>query len=199
MPLGGVILAGGASRRMGRAKALLPLGDTTLIGAVVARLREACPEILIVTDTPDPYRPLGIRMVPDALPGGRSLVGIYTAVLYAGGPAFVCACDMPFLNPALIRYLGTLAEAADVVIPRHREYEPLHAVYTPACLEPIRRCLERGGRNTGFLGEVRTRVVEADELRRLDPDLRSFVNINTPEDYARLQGMPPDARAQGRS
>jgi len=192
MTLGGVILAGGESRRMGRPKALLPLGDTTLIGAAIARLREACPEILIVTNTPELYRPLGVRLVPDALPGRRSLVGIYTGLLHTGGPAFVCACDMPFLNPALIRYLGALAEAADVVIPRHGgDYEPLHAVYTPACLEPIRRCARSGGRNTGFLGEVRARVVEADELRRLDPDLRSFVNVNTPEDYARLQGMPP--------
>ncbi|TMI83117.1 MAG: molybdenum cofactor guanylyltransferase, partial [Bacillati bacterium ANGP1] len=73
---------------------------------------------------------------------------------------FVCGCDMPFLNPALIRYLGALAEGMDVVIPRHGgEYEPLHAVYTPACLEPLRRCAARGDRNTGFLAEVRTRIV----------------------------------------
>ena len=188
--LGGVILAGGESRRMGRPKALLPVGSTTLIEAVIARLREACPEILIVTNTPELYRHLGVRTVPDALPGRQSLVGIFTAVLHVGGPAFVCACDMPFLNPALVRHLASLAEGVDVVIPRHGgDYEPLHAVYTPACLEPIRRCVERRGRNTGFLPEVRVRVVEVEELRRFDPDLHSFVNVNTPEDYARLQRM----------
>lgn len=190
--LGGVILAGGESRRMGRPKALLPIGGTTLIEAVIARLREACPEILIVTNTPELYQHLGVRLVPDALPGRQSLVGIFTGVLHTGGPTFVCACDMPFLNPALVRYLGSLAEGVDVVIPRHGgDYEPLHAVYTPACLEPIRRCIARRGRNTGFLKDVRVRTVEVEELRRFDPDLRSFVNVNTPEDYARVQATVP--------
>jgi molybdopterin-guanine dinucleotide biosynthesis protein A len=190
--LGGVILAGGESRRMGRPKALLPIGDSTLIEAVLARLREACPEILIVTNTPELYRHLGIRLVPDALPGRQSLVGIFTGVLHVGGPTFVCACDMPFLNPSLVRYLGSLAEGVDVVIPRNGgDYEPLHAVYTPACLEPIRRGIARRGRNTGFLPEVRVRTVEVEELRRFDPDLRSFVNVNTPKDYARLSATVP--------
>ena len=192
MTLGGVILAGGESRRMGRTKALLPLGDATLIETAVVRLREVCPEILIVTNTPDLYRSVGVRTVPDALPGRRSLVGIYTGVLHVGGPAFVCACDMPFLNPPLIRYLGTLADGVDVVIPQHDgEFEPLHALYTPACLDPIRRCAARGDRNTGFLAEVRVRIVEVGEVRRFDPGLRSFMNINTPEEYARLQRMVP--------
>jgi len=195
MTLGGVILAGGESRRMGRTKALLPFGDATLIETAVARLREVCFEILIVTNTPDLYRSLGVRTVPDALPGPRSLAGIYTGVLHTGGPAFVCGCDMPFLNPALIRYLGALAEGMDVVIPRHGgEYEPLHAVYTPACLEPLRRCAARGDRNTGFLAEVRTRIVDAEDLRRFDPELRSFVNVNTPEEYARLQELASGQR-----
>lgn len=184
----GVILAGGRSRRMGRDKAFLPFGPTTLIEAVIRRLREACPEILLITARPEAYRHLGLRTVPDALPAQRSLVGIYTGVLHAGGPVFVCACDMPFLNPALIRYQASLAASADVVIPHHRDYEPLHAVYTPACLEPIKRCLERGGRNADFLPEVRTRAVELEELRRFDPDLRSFANLNTPGEYAAAAG-----------
>jgi molybdopterin-guanine dinucleotide biosynthesis protein A len=185
--LGGVILAGGESRRMGRPKALLPIGERTLVQAVIDRLREACDDLLIVTNTPEPFRHLGVRTVPDALPGRRSLVGIFTGVLRIGGPAFVCACDMPFINPALVRYLGSLIGGVDVVIPRKDgEYEPLHAVYTPACLEPIRRWTKRGGRNTAFLGEVRVRVVEPEEIRRYDPDLHSFENVNTPAEYARV-------------
>jgi molybdopterin-guanine dinucleotide biosynthesis protein A len=179
---------------MGRPKALLPVGGSTLIEAVIERLREACPEVLIVTNTPELYGHLGVRMVPDALPGRQSLVGIFTGVLHAGGPTFVCACDMPFLNPVLIRHLGALAEGVDVVIPRRGgDYEPLHAVYTPGCLEPIRRCVDRHGRNTGFLHEVSVRIVEVEEIRRFDPDLRSFVNVNTPEDYARVRTtVPPE-------
>ncbi len=183
----GVILAGGQSRRMGRNKALLPVGPQTLIEIVIERLREACTHLLLVTNTPEVYRHLDIPMVPDALPERQSLVGIYTGILHTAEPAFVCACDMPFLNPRLIRFLLSLAEGTDVVIPRHDgRYEPLHAVYAPACLDPIRRCVLRGGRSVDFLGEVRTRVVDADEIRRFDPDLRSFVNLNTSEDYAQL-------------
>ena len=186
--LAGVVLAGGESRRMGRIKALLPIGGATLIESVVARLREICPQVLVVTNAPERFGDLRARMVPDALPSRQSLVGIYTGILHMRGPVFVCGCDMPFLHPPLIGYLGGLADGVDVVIPRlHGEYEPLHAVYTPACLEPIRRCVQRHGRNTGFLDEVRVRVVEVEEIRRFDPELRSFVNVNTPQDCARVQ------------
>ena len=194
--LAGVILAGGESRRMGHTKGLLTIGSTTLIEVVLARVREACATVLLVTNTPETYRQLEVPTVPDALPERRSLVGIYTGLLRSNGPAFVCACDMPFLNPALIRHLGVLAQGVDAVVPRHgEEYEPLHAVYTPACLDPIRRCLARGDRNTGFLGDVRVRVVETEEIRRFDPDLRSFINVNTPEDYARVQRMVTERRS----
>lgn len=189
-PIAGVILAGGESRRMGRTKGLLPIGNVTLIERVLASVREACDAIFLVTNTPELYRRLGVPMVPDALPDRRSLVGIYTGLLCAGGPAFVCGCDMPFLNPALIRHLGSLIKGVDAVVPRHRgEYEPLHAVYAPACLDPIRRCLARGDRNTAFLRDVRVRAVGVEEITRFDPGLRSFINVNTPEDYAEIQRM----------
>lgn len=194
--LTGVILAGGQSRRMGCNKALLRVGDRTLIEVVAARLRAVCGEaLLLVANTPHEYRSLGIRTVSDALPPGHPLVGVYTGILHAGGPAFVCACDMPFLDPALIRHMASLAAGADAVIPRHGgDYEPLHAVYTPACLPAIRGCIARQGRSTDFLRDVRVRVVEAEEARRFDPDLRSFTNVNTPEEYAALlRGLPPGA------
>jgi len=173
---------------MGRDKAFLPFGGTTLVERVASRLRDACADVVVVANTPEPYRALGLRTVPDALPERRSLVGIYTGILHAGGPVFVCGCDMPFLCSALIRYMGALAESAEVVIPRVTDYEPLHAVYTPACLEPIRTVLAAGGRNADLLGYVRARVVTADEVRRFDPELQSFRNVNTPEDYAAALG-----------
>ncbi|HXX37324.1 MAG TPA: molybdenum cofactor guanylyltransferase [bacterium] len=189
MALAGVILAGGQSRRMGCDKALLLIGGRPLVEVIAGRLRDAGLErLLLVTNTPERFAHLadvGFETVKDALPSGHPLTGAYSGVLHAGTPAFVCACDMPFLNPALIRYLASLVCGADAVVPRHaRGYEPLHAVYTPACLDGMRRCVARGGPTTGFLDEVRARVVEADELRRFDPDLASFENINTPEEYA---------------
>ncbi|HYM68311.1 MAG TPA: molybdenum cofactor guanylyltransferase [bacterium] len=189
MTISGVILAGGQSRRMGRDKALLPIDGRVLVEVIAARLREAGADpLLVVTNTPECFAHLahaGFQTAGDALPSGHPLAGVYTGVLHANGPAFVCACDMPFLNPALIRHLAALAGDADVVIPRHgRGYEPLHAVYTPACLDAMRRCVARHGPTTGFLDAVSVRVVEEDELRRLDPTLASFENINTPAEYA---------------
>jgi len=178
---------------MGRDKALLPFGGATLIQAVAARLGEACARVLVVSKDPAPYEALGLRTVRDALPERRSLVGIYTGVLHAGGPAFVCGCDMPLLCPALIRYMGELAGAADVVIPRVRDYEPLHAVYTPACLDPIKRVLAAGGRNADLLPEVNARVLDAAELRRFDPGLYSLLNANTPEEYAEALALAAPA------
>lgn len=171
---------------MGRDKAFLPFGPHTLVETVASRLREACDDVLVVARDPAPFRALGLRAVGDALPERRSLVGIYTGLQHAGGPAFVCGCDMPFLCALLIRYMGALAGSAEVVMPRLKDYEPLHAVYTPACLDPIRRVLARGGRNADILAEVRARILDEPEVRRFDPALRSFVNVNTPDEYAAL-------------
>jgi molybdenum cofactor guanylyltransferase len=172
---------------MGRDKAFLPFGGGTLVEAVASRLREACDDVLVVARDPAPFEALGLRAVRDALPERRSLVGIYTGLSHAAGPAFVCGCDMPFLCPALLRHMGGLAASADVVMPRLKDYEPLHAVYTAACLEPIRAVLAAGGRNADILTAVRTRILEEPEVRRFDADLRSFVNVNTPEEYAALR------------
>jgi len=185
----GVILAGGQSRRMGRDKALLPVGGRTLVELVAGRLREAgLDRLILVTNAPerfDALRRSGVEILRDALSPGHPLVGIYSGLRHAGGPVFACACDMPFLHPGLVRHLASLAGSADAIIPRHaRGYEPLHAVYAPACLEAMRRCAARRQPTTGFLAGVRVRVVEEEELRRLDPELGSFVNVNTPEEYA---------------
>ena len=183
---------------MGRNKALLPVGDRTLVEVVAARVRQACGEApILVTGSAEPYARTGLRCVPDVLPPGHPLVGVYSGLLHVSGLAFVCACDMPYLNPALIRYMASLADGVDVVIPRlGGEYEPLHAVYTPACLGAIERCIARGDRTSGLLASVRARVVEEEVVRRFDPALRSFVNVNTPEEYALLlercaAGEPP--------
>lgn len=186
--LAGVILAGGHSRRMGRNKALLPVGDRTLVEIVAARVGDACGQPpLLVTNTAEDYARTGLRCIPDALPSGHPLVGVYSGLRHVSGPAFVCACDMPFLSAALIRHMAALTGDVDVVIPRHRgEYEPLHAIYTPACLPAIEQCIARGARTAGLLASVRVRIVEEDDIRRFDPELASFVNVNTPEEYAVL-------------
>jgi molybdopterin-guanine dinucleotide biosynthesis protein A len=98
---------------------------------------------------------------------------------------------MPFLNLPLLRYICSLAYNYDVVIPRLEGWtEPLHAVYSQACLPPMARLLEQGKRKIiDFFPEVRVRYVEQQEIDRFDPRHLSFVNVNTPEDWQRVQNL----------
>lgn len=124
-PLSGMVLSGGRSRRLGEDKALLRLWGTqgpTLLEATIARLAAICDEVLVVSDGPHPDWPaLSARTVMDRYPGGGSLGGIYTGLLEAAHPfALVVACDMPFLQPALLRYMASRPRDYDVLIPRIR-------------------------------------------------------------------------------
>jgi molybdopterin-guanine dinucleotide biosynthesis protein A len=182
----GVILAGGKSSRMGQNKALLSLGGMRLIERVVGVLRQVFSELLLVTNTAESYANLGLPMVADVFPDKGSLGGIYSAIYTASTPfSFVVACDMPFLQAAVIRYLLAQIADYDVVIPDvHGEMQPLHAVYSKACLPPILRRLEANRlKIVGFLPEVRVRTVRDDELQPLDPNLLAFQNLNTPEEF----------------
>jgi molybdopterin-guanine dinucleotide biosynthesis protein A len=185
-PVSGVILAGGQSRRMGENKALMSLGGRRLIDRVVGVLREVFDDLLMVTNSPEVYADVGVPMVDDVLLGKGSLGGIYSAIYHVTTPyCFVVACDMPFLNAALIRYLVAQRVGYDVVIPDiHGDMQPLHAVYGKACLQPIRRRLEADRlKIIGFLPDVRVRTVTADDLRHVDPALQAFRNLNTPEEF----------------
>jgi molybdenum cofactor guanylyltransferase len=182
----GVILAGGKSSRMGQNKALLSLGGMRLIERVVGVLRQVFSELLLVTNTAESYADLGLPMVADVFPDKGSLGGIYSAIHAASTPfSFVVACDMPFLQAPVIRYLLAQIADCDVVIPDvHGELQPLHAVYSKACLPAILRRLEANRlKIVGFLPEVRVRTVQEDELQPLDPDGLAFQNLNTPEEF----------------
>jgi molybdopterin-guanine dinucleotide biosynthesis protein A len=186
-PSTGVILAGGKSSRLGVDKALLQLdGGPSLIARTVARLLPLVEEIVIVADDGERFGALPARIVPDLYPGAGSLGGIYTGVAAAANEySLVVACDMPFLSAAVLYHLLAEPRSFDVLLPRLAGglTEPLHALYSRACLSPIRRQLEAGRyRIVSFMDEVTVRYVEEPILRRFDPDLRSFVNINTPEE-----------------
>lgn len=190
----GVVLAGGRSSRMGTNKALLEVGGVRLIDGAVATLRAIFPEVLLIANDPEAYVSLGLPVFPDLLPGKGPLGGLYTAVSAAHHPwAFCLACDMPFANPTLIRYLASLAEEFDVVVPRTPEgVQPLHALYGKTCLPAMRRHLDEDRLKIDRLYDgLRVRYVEEDEMRPHDPELLSFWNLNT-------RGELAQARARAR-
>ncbi len=194
---------------MGQDKIWLPLGAVgmPLIERVVARVRPLAGEFIFSANAPEPFAALlsslrgqGIpaQVVPDRYPGAGPLAGLHAGLSAAHGDLLLAlAGDMPFVNPALVAHLVALAPGLDVVIPAlpHPRTgdpvkEPLHAIYRRSCLGAVAARLAAGERPmVSFLPDVRVRVVQTDEIRRFDPDLRSFFNMNTPEDWQAAEKM----------
>jgi molybdenum cofactor guanylyltransferase len=188
----GVILAGGKSRRMGRDKAFLPFGTGLLIERVIEVVQQVTADVILITNTPERYQRFGLPMFSDVIAEAGSLGGIYTGLVSAKTPYSLClACDMPFVKPTFLRFLCGTAAEADVVIPRNAEdFQPLCAVYSQVCRDPIRHKIEAGQlKITGFFDQVHVRVIEGDLLARYDPYDIMFFNANTPEEYERARLM----------
>lgn len=196
MSVSAAIMAGGRSRRMGRDKAWIELDGVPLVRRVRDVLAQVADEVIVVANDPR-YASLGLRVVPDRYPDGGALGGIATGVAAATHDAvLVAACDMPFLSAGLWRLLlarhaGARGEA-DVVIPRvGGEYETMHALYAKACVPHMDRALVDGKmRVIAFFEQVRVLAVDEPELRTVDPTLRAFTNVNTPEELASALGAP---------
>ncbi len=190
-----VIQAGGQSSRMGQDKALMPFLGRPLIARQRELLTGLADELLVTTNHPTDYAFLGLPLHTDLLPGLGPLGGLYTALSAAQRPLVaVIACDMPFVLAALLRAQCDLllSEDVDVVIPCSRDgMEPLHAVYRrDACLAAVRAALDAGERKmTAWLSLVRSRVMTADEVSRVDPEFRSFINVNSPEEFRQAEDL----------
>ncbi len=186
------IQAGGQSRRMGRDKALVPLGGRPLIEHVLRQVEQLGDEVLITTNRPQDLAYLGVRLVSDEEPGAGALQGLATALAHARGErVLVVGCDMPFLQRPLLEHLIALSGPHQVVVPRRAgEYEPLLAVYARDTLPAIRRALRAGQRRViSFFPHVRVRAVMDDELAALDPTGLSFFNVNTPADLREAEAI----------
>lgn len=185
----GVILAGGESSRMGRNKALLEVNGERMIETAYRRMAELFDEVLLVTNTPESYDFIPCRKIADIHPGMGPLGGIHAALSStAAERAFVIACDMPGLNPQLIRELCSIQGGGDVVIPETPGgLEPLHAVYSKSCLPKMEQMLFAGERRIlSFFDLAQVRLVPRGRIAALDPEYASFRNINTQEDYRLL-------------
>ncbi|MCA9957040.1 MAG: molybdenum cofactor guanylyltransferase [Anaerolineales bacterium] len=186
------IMAGGQSSRMGMDKSFVLFEGQPMIEVVIDAVAGLGDETLLITNKPDEYAHLNLPMVSDVYPNHGSLGGIFTAVHAASHPhTLVVACDMPWLNRPLLEYMIALRESADVIVPRWEKYpEPLHAIYSKACLNPIEAKLkEKRLKITGFFGEVDVQFVDREEIERFDRNGRSFANINSPDDLAEASGQ----------
>ncbi|MEZ4617797.1 MAG: molybdenum cofactor guanylyltransferase [Caldilineaceae bacterium] len=205
-----IINAGGKSRRMGQPKALLPVPPRgkPLLQTIVERLQPLQPQTTIVVAN-DPALcqavalPKRVRWVADHFGEVGPLGGMATGLAEITGWGLVVACDMPWLNPVLCDQLFSLAleeneegqRQWDAVVPVVNGYvEPMHALYHQRCLPAMESALAAGKRRANaFLPDIRVRYVDEAWLRHYDPELRSFANINTPEEWHALRDRFSDS------
>jgi molybdopterin-guanine dinucleotide biosynthesis protein A len=217
MTLTGIVLAGGASRRMGRNKAWVELDGKPLVVRVIDALRKVSTETIVVTNNEVEYRGLNVRAVPDVYPGKGSLGGLYSGLKAAENDwVFAVACDMPFLNTELVQFLIARSSDCDVIIPaaadnsrsdsgtgkretaKKRNLHPLHALYRKTCLLPMRHAIENDDlRMISFHDAVRVDVVAQAEVERYDPQHLSFWNVNTTEELHRAEQFLLEQKKQG--
>lgn len=194
----GLILAGGAGVRFPGTKALIEVDGSTLIKRNLAMLRSLCETVCISTNTPETYFSLGAPMVGDVVPPSGPLGGIYSTLLATEAEAvFVMACDMPFPSTDLARLImkthETDGHAATAPMSNGRP-EPLYAVYGREAMDAMLTALNSGDFSmTGLLRRIKARFITEEDVRRADPEGRSFININTPEDFAQAFGRLPNS------
>ena len=186
------ILAGGRSSRMGTDKAFVRVLGRPLIEEILSQSAGLGMESLIITNRPAEYAYLGVPLFGDVLPDKGPLGGLYTALHSATRPHVLCiACDMPFVVRPLLDYLISLIPEGDAVVPRLAgEAEPFRAIYSRACLAPIRAALDAGRmRMISFFPDVRVRFVNEAEIDQFDPQHLSFFNVNTPDDLEQARRL----------
>jgi len=193
----GVILAGGLSTRYGENKALLQIGGVRLVERIVDEMKAIFHRVILVTNQRRDFEYLKLPMVEDLIKGLGPIGGIYTGLSNISGQAgFFVACDMPLLHRGLIRYMVEIIDHHGAVVPLVGKWvEPLHAVYAPSCLTRIKALIDEKRYPVRlFYDQVSVRYVREDEIRRFCCPQEAFLNINTPEEFDRIQSI---VKAQG--
>lgn len=196
MKTGCIILAGGKGRRLGREKAWVELGGSSLLQRAVWSLEFLNSEIVIVKapegELPPVSARVNLRVVQDSVGGKGPLAGIVTGLLNSKySYNLIIACDMPLLNRDLVKYIASVVQDYDAVVPRLGQHlEPLQAIYSKDCIVEIEKLLAQDRLSAiDIFDRVRTRFVESAEIERFDAAHLSFMNINTPSDLKKAEGL----------
>ena len=180
-------MAGGKSSRMGEDKAFLKVGGERVIDRTLHIFRDFFNEIILVTNSPLDFMDLDVTIVTDMMFGKGVPGGLYTGLFYSSSRhAFIAPCDMPFLNRSFIKYMLEVTDDYDIVVPETTPgLQPLHAVYSRKCLPHIKALMDTGEfRVNRFYHKGRMLTISEDIILSFDPNLRMFVNINSPEDLS---------------
>jgi molybdenum cofactor guanylyltransferase len=190
----GVLLAGGNSRRMGEDKRFLIVGEETLLERGLRVLRSMFQEVLVVIAQDSTPLRVDAVVVRDLIPECGSLGGLYTGLMQATTPwVFVVACDMPFLDQAVIAEFTKRKGVADIVMAKlAARLHPMHALYGKRCLSPLKQMIQmRQLKIQELVSHVSLHVqyITETDLFTIDPSGRSFHNVNTPADLEAAQSF----------
>ena len=180
-----IIMAGGDSRRMGTDKASLLLDGQTLLQSVIATMQQLFPKVIVSVRAPRPG--IDLPQVCDEQPDGGPLAGLAASLGQIATPwAFMVACDMPFVVPEVVELLARYRLQHQAVVPVvHGHPQPLAAFYAASCLAPLRVSLTAQQKSLrGVLQQLDVRYVDEAEMLEADPQLRSFFDLDTPQDVA---------------
>lgn len=178
---------------MGRDKAFIKVEGVPIIQRIYTIFEKFFDETIIVTNQEDSYkgyRSEKVKIVNDLIPNHGALGGLYTGLFYSSHfYSFCVACDMPFLNESIIRYLIDQTDGYEAIVPRTEDgLQPLHAIYSKNCLKPIKELMDLGKyKIIDFYPLIKIKIVEESEFIHLDQTRKSFLNINTPQDLDLLE------------
>jgi molybdenum cofactor guanylyltransferase len=189
LPVTGLILCGGKSKRMGRPKAFLPYGGRTIVEHLVTNFAQLFDEVFLVANEPDAFSQMTVDVVKDILPNRGPVCGILSGLLVAKHEhVFVAACDMPLVDKKLVREMSLQRRNYDVVVLGHDgQVEPLLGFYSKSCIKSLEDTLFSGKRRAHeVLSGVSAKVVDYNEVAGSKNSMPAYFNVNTPLDYSEL-------------
>ncbi|UZE92233.1 MAG: molybdenum cofactor guanylyltransferase [Methanosarcinales archaeon] len=195
----GVILAGGRSSRLGVDKSLLQIGKRTMLEHVMENISDVIDEAIVVARDEEQGKAIiskigAVDIAYDSIPGYGPVAGMLAGLKKARYEHVIAlACDMPFINSNVVSHLFSLVEGYDAVVPRWPDsrIEPLHAVYdTEKMARACEKAIEGGkGNIVAPLSTLRTYYISIEEIKKIDPELRTFININTANDLEVVRSL----------
>ena len=192
IPMPAAVLAGGASRRMGRPKASLPYGAGSLLDFQVAKLSTIFDDVFVVAKDAPPAAAQPARVVLDRYSEHAAIYGLVRALEEARDRVFVLAVDLPALTPVLIQAIAArgLDTKAAALIPRAGgKLQPLAAVWRTAALATAKCRIGKENLSLhGLAEDVGAEVFDESDWRFLDPSGTAFENLNTLEQYEAMRG-----------
>lgn len=170
---------------MGKNKSFIKVDGIPIIQRIYNLFNELFQEIIIVTNDKELFSNFNSRIFSDLIPNKGVIGGLYTGIYYSKFQhSFCVACDMPFIQKSVVQLLLSEINDFDVIVPKTIDgLQPLHAIYSKNCLEPIRKIIEKGNyKIIDIYPMVKVNIVEEEKFISLDPLRESFINVNTPEE-----------------